>query len=183
MKKRLLCFLLAALMVLGMAAVSPVQARAESLMTTSDALVDLLKEFEGFSKYPYWDYSLWTVGFGTRCPEDQLERYTNEGITEEEAEALLREHIAIAESAVNRFIDKFSLTVNQGQFDCMICFSFNCGTSWLNKSGTLRNAIIEGKTGNDFLYAMCLWCWAGNKIQPGLVERRLIEANIYLNGI
>ena len=35
-------------------------------MKTSDELIALLKFEEGFCKYPVWDYSQYTVGYGTR---------------------------------------------------------------------------------------------------------------------
>lgn len=183
MKKRLFCILLVAAVLMGLAAVPPVQVHAESAMEVSQELIGIVKSLEGFSKYPYEDYSQYTVGYGTACPPEDLERYMRDGITEEEAEALLAKHLDIAETAVNKFIDSFSLNLNQGQFDCLVSFSFNCGTSWLTKSGTLRSAIIEGKTGNDFLYAICLWCRAGDRIQTGLITRRFVEANMYLNGV
>ena len=182
MKKRLICILLAAAVLVGIAAMAPLQVHAASAMESSQAMVDIIKQLEGFRKYPYKDYSQYTVGYGTECPPEDLERLLEEGITEEEAEELLKKHLDIAEKAVNNFIDKYSLKMTQGQFDCLVSFSFNCGTSWLNKTGTLRSVIIDGRTGNDFLYAICLWCRAGDQIQTGLITRRLIEANMYLNG-
>lgn len=182
MKKRLISLLLAVVLLVGAFAIGPVQARAASAMEASEGVIEIIKKLEGFQKYPYKDYTQYTVGYGTECPPEDLERLLRDGITEEEALALLDKHIGIAEKAVNRFIDKFSLTLSQGQFDALISFSFNCGSGWLSSSGTFRSAIIEGKTGNDFLYAICLWCRAGDQIQTGLITRRLIEANMYLNG-
>ena len=182
MMKRLISFLLAVVLLVGAIAIGPVQARAASAMEASEAVIEIIKQLEGFQKYPYKDYTQYTVGYGTECPPEDLERLLRDGITEEEALVLLDKHIGIAENAVNRFIDKFSLNLNQGQFDALISFSFNCGSGWLSSSGTFRSAIIEGKTGNDFLYAICLWCRAGDQIQTGLITRRLIEANMYLNG-
>lgn len=183
MKKRMICFLLSAVLLLGAVIGLPFRVQAVSAMTASDDVIALLKVMEGFSKYPYKDYTQYTVGYGTRCPDKDYERYKSEGITEEEAEALLKEHIGIAETCINHFIDKYSLNLNQGQFDALVSFSFNCGTGWLSEVGTFRSAVINGAVGNNFLYAICLWCWAGGRVQEPLIKRRLIEANMYLNGV
>ena len=47
---------------------------------TSDDAIEILKLEEGFSTYPYWDYAQWTVGYGTRCPDDKLEEYRKNGL-------------------------------------------------------------------------------------------------------
>ena len=44
--------------------------------TVSDEVVEMLKEMEGFGKYPYWDYGHYTIGYGTTCPDADYERYT-----------------------------------------------------------------------------------------------------------
>ena len=75
-------------------------------MTMSQEGIDMLKKFEGFAKYPYWDYSQYTVGYGTYCPSEDLERYKADGITEEEAEALLREYVVKMEETINAFIER-----------------------------------------------------------------------------
>ena len=62
---------------------------AKSSYETSEACIQLIKDFEGFAKYPVKDYTQYSVGYGTACGEDD---YPN-GITEEEADALLREHL------------------------------------------------------------------------------------------
>ena len=74
------------------------------------------------------------------------------------------------------------MNLTQAQFDALVSISFNCGTAWLQETGTLRTAITSGLKGNAFLYAMGLWSTANGKIEPGLINRRLAEANLYLNG-
>lgn len=158
-----------------------VRARAASELTASDACIDLLKAFEGFSEKPYWDYSQYTVGYGTKCPDADLDRYMAEGIPEEEAEALLRTYVDAMSKSINNFIDKFSLTLTQNQFDALLLFSFNCGTGWLSGSSMFRSAVISGDMGNELLYSIALWCNAGGSILEGLIRRRLSEANLYIN--
>jgi len=184
-KKRITSFLLAAVLLLGLAWTGSVNVHAASSMTTSDECIRVLKLYEGFGSKPYWDYSQYTVGYGTRCPDDMLEYYTQHGITHEEAEVLLRNYLSSVERDINsKIIDKYGITLTQPQFDALIMFSYNCGTAWVYEtSGTFHNAIVNGATGNDLIRAFALWCNAGNQIQTHLLRRRLNEANMYINGV
>jgi len=156
-----------------------------AVLTTSDDCLKVLKAEEGFSKYPYWDYAQYTVGYGTKCPEDMRAEYTKNGITEAEAEVLLRNHLAAIERDIHKkIIDKYNLTLTQNQFDALIMFSYNCGTGWAYETGgTFHTAIAQGKTGNDIVRAFALWCIAGDGVKTFLLRRRLCEANMYLNGV
>lgn len=183
MKKRIISFLIAIIMLLGVASVSVVNVHAESALVASDECIKVLKAEEGFSRTPYWDFTQYTVGYGTRCPSDMVEYYTQNGITEEEAEILLRNHLAGVERDINvRIVDKYALSMTQNQFDALVLFSYNCGTSWAyDTTGTFHNAIAKGATGNDLIRAFALWCSAGNQIRTYLLRRRLSESNMYLN--
>ena len=79
MRKALLLFLI--LLTVTTAA----GAKEEGALQPSDSLVAFIKDMEGFSEYPYWDHSQWTIGYGTSCKEGE---YPN-GITREEAEKKL----------------------------------------------------------------------------------------------
>ena len=183
--KRITSLLLAIVLFAGLVLSGAPIAHAASEMVTSDALVEVLKKEEGFSAKPYWDYSQYTVGYGTRCPDDMLEEYQQNGITEEEADLLLRNNLTKIENALNKkLIDAYGLTLTQGQFDALISFTYNCGTNWLNDpDGSLHKAIRKGTTGSELIRVFSLWCNAGGEILPGLVRRRLCEANMYLNGV
>jgi GH24 family phage-related lysozyme (muramidase)/uncharacterized protein YgiM (DUF1202 family) len=155
-------------------------------MKTSDNGIAYIKSVEGFSKYPYYDYGQYTVGYGTRCPGDKYYEYKENGITDAEAEALLREFLEYTESEIRtKLIEKHGLTMTQSQFDALVSFSFNVGTSWMSpsKTSTLKTAILNNGTPNDIIYAFSLYCNAGGSILQGLVTRRLCEANMYLNGV
>ncbi len=148
----------------------------------SDACIAILKQEEGFSERPYWDYSQWTVGYGTKCPDDMLEKYKADGITEAEAETLLRNHLFYVYKDIVAYMDRNGLTLAQNQFDALVMFSYNCGTGWcFDTSGTLYKAVVNGATGNDMIRAFALWCIAGGQVQDFLLRRRLSEANMYLN--
>lgn len=185
MKTRVISLMLTAAILFGLlTGVLGVRVSAASEMTTSDECIALLKDMEGFSAKPYWDYSQWSVGYGTRCPEADRQRYARDGITEAEAEQLLRAEVSSCEKSLNSFAKKYNLNLTQSKFDALILFAYNVGTEWmLWKSGDFLDAVIKGYTGNDFIAAMALWCMAGDTLQTGLVRRRLQEANLYLNGV
>ena len=183
MKKRILSIILAVALLVTLIPLGVIPVSAASEFKASQEMIDLLKRFEGFSLRPYWDYSQWTVGYGTRVPDGKLEEYKANGIPQEEAEALLAEFLEKMGADVNSFIDKFGLTLTQAQFDALLSLSFNCGTSWLYKPSTLRTAVVEGWTGDDFVFAFAQWSNSGSETIPGLIRRRLSEANMYLNGV
>lgn len=183
--KRITSFLLAIVLFAGLILAGAPVVYAASEMDVSDTLVEILKSEEGFSAKPYWDYGQYTVGYGTRCPDDMLDEYNENGITEEEAEVLLRNYLADTVNTLNKkFIDVYNLNLNQGQFDALVSFTYNCGTGWISDtSGTFHRTVKNGTVGSELIRAFSLWCSAGGQIQPGLVRRRLCEANMYLNGV
>ncbi len=161
---------------------SPLVYAAE--MTMSEEGMKLLKAEEGFSKYPYWDYRQYTVGYGTKCPSDMVDHYKKYGITQEEAETLLRNYMSGMEYTLNRYIEKHNLVLTQNQYDAIALFSYNVGTGWTKEnSGLFFNAITGGATGNDLIRAFGLWCKADGQIRDYLLRRRMSEANLYLNGV
>lgn len=211
MKKRLICVLLSAALLWGALSISPLSVYADdgTQATTTQAEltsetegttqpednlpvnetrmsaegIALLKQFEGFRAKPYWDVSQWSVGYGTRCPEDKRALWTEVGITEQEAEGLLFTYVNKFGAALDSFIEKYNLNLNQYQYDALMLFTYNVGSGWMNQSGLLRSAVINGATGNDFIYPFVLWCKADRVFSNGLIERRLAEANLYLNGV
>ena len=152
--------------------------------TFSKSGLSFIKTFEGFLLYPKWDYAQWTVGYGTRCPDDKLAYYKEHGISREEAEDLLSKEIASFSYEVNKFISKNSLKLTQNQFDALVSFSYNVGTAWLyDRTVMMWQAVVNGYSGNDFIRAIGRWSLAGGEVLTGLLRRRLAEANMYLNGI
>ena len=151
-------------------------------LTSSREFIEILKKREGFEKYPYKDNSQWSIGYGTRVPSGKLDYYKKNGITEEEAEKLMLEMLADFEESVRKFIIKHSLPITQYQFDALVSFSYNCGTAWMSDSdGNMYRAVKEQWQGSDFLYAICLWSKSAGQFV--LINRRLYEANMYINGL
>lgn len=160
------------------------KAYADSTMTASESCVEFIKKVEGFSAKPYYDYKQHTVGYGTKCPDNKYLDYLANGIPKEDAEVLLRETIRDLENTLHKkLIEPYNLSINQHQFDALISFSFNLGTSWMTYDSTLRNAILRNANEDELVYAFSLYCTAGGNYLSGLVGRRLDEANMYLNGV
>lgn len=177
MKRKLVCLLMVLALVLSI----PIPSYAASSMKISDSCLTVIKTFEGFSGKPYWDKDHYTIGYGTRCPDDKVTYYTNNPMSEAEAEAELLKEIVEYEKAVNSFIDTHGLTYTQGQFDAVLSLVFNCGTSWLTKGNTLIKALTQGYEGNDLIYAFAIYSMNGSNRSVAHVKRRLAEANMYLN--
>ena len=186
MLKRLVSVALAVVLMLGAAVAvlaQPTQAVEITQMHVSDKLVALIKDMEGFDAIPYWDYGQWTVGFGSRCPEEHRARYTAEGIPPEEAHELMMQQIECFEADVNSFMLRNEVQLSQQQFDAMVSFIYNVGSAVLyNKQSNVIKAILNGAEGNDFMYAIGQWCTAGGEFLLGLLRRRMVEAYMYLYG-
>ena len=172
MKKRWICGLLATVLALSLVPGAPLEiqategeisAQSDTAMTVSDELIEVLKTMEGFAKRAYWDYAQYTVGYGTRCPDDMVDYYKNNDITVEEAEALLHKELASFETEVNNFAARKGLELEQCQFDALVSFSYNCGGGWMNSSGGyLYNSVVYGSSDSEFIYGMTLWSKAGS---------------------
>ena len=181
MKKRMLCLFLTAILLLSLVPVASLQASADEVtMSISQDAIDVLKEFEGFHPTKYWDYQHYSIGYGTYWKEGMPST-----ITESQAEVYLRESVAGMEVELRKFIAKNNLDLKQHQYDALTLFTYNFGAGWLTGGGDLVQSVIDGDTGNDFIYNMARWCRAGSPLQimPGLLARRLCEADMYLNGI
>ncbi len=167
--------MLALMMVVSLIPLGSVKVSAARYRQYSEDLVELVKEFEGFVDKAYWDVDHWSIGYGTPSTKGAT-------ITRKEADIALRDYLDIMEDLVNEFADSQRLNLSQGQFDALVSFTYNCGDDWMDAPGRFRTAVIKGYTGNDFLFAISLW--ANNQSTPdeNLLNRRLSEANLYLNG-
>lgn len=147
-------------------------------------LVDLVIGFEGFTKYPQWDYAQWSVGYGTRCPDDKLEDYKRNGISEASARTLLNQHLSRSVSDVERWTQAQGLTLEQYQIDALTSLTYNLGNGWLQneKYSDLRQYIIDDGGDQQIMEAFVQICHAGGKVLPTLIQRRICEAHLYLTG-
>lgn len=181
MNRRILSFGVALVLVITMfAGVCP---RPGALaMTCSQTYVDLLKSWEGFTSTPYKDNTHYSIGYGSYCPDDKVEYYKKNPITVEQGEQMLKEQLGNFEQAVNNFINTHGMTVQQHQFDALVSFTYNCGSSWMSEmDGYFNVAAREMDMGAALIYGMGLWSSSGGEYI--LVRRRMREANMFINGV
>lgn len=140
---------------------------------TQDGL-DLIKRFEGFSPIIYICPAGYpTIGYGHLVRDHEQDRY-QQGITEQEAEDLLRRDVQGAERAVLRLID---VPLTDGQYDALVSFTFNLGAGALQRS-TLRRK-VNREQHVEVPKQLMRWVWAGGRKLKGLIRRREAEALIY----
>lgn len=175
-KKRIISLLL----VLALAVtLCPAASAGYTEMTFSDGCVQYIKNGEGFMPNVYSDGTGYYIGYGCACgPND----YPN-GITEAEADALLREKMGKFATAINNFLKKYDVGVTQGQFDALCGFAYNLGTAWLDPSYRLPGMLINGVenySDEEIVSAFAAWCHIGTTVSEGLLKRRIAEAKMFL---
>lgn len=194
MRRWLLGFL-AAVFLLGSIPAVSMEVSADSNMQSSDELVEFIKSREGFSGTCYVDNTQRSVGYGTRCDvcDRTASNYLSESrecsaynsktpITEQKATQLVKEYLEIFENSLNKYLNKYDIQLKQQEFDALISFTYNNGDAWMrNTSSIFNTAIRNGASGSDLVYAICLYSSSGSYFT--LKERRMIEANMFLNGV
>lgn len=176
MKRRIACVVMALVLVIGLLPLGAISTKAASYLNYSENLVNLIKQFEGFSASAYWDVNQWTIGYGTTG-------YAGQTISEAEADLVLRDRLNTINAKINDFTAKNNLYLNQYQHDALVSFSFNCNTDWMNQVGRFNSAVTRGADVNTFLFAISLWANMSGTPDANLINRRLAEANLYLNGV
>lgn len=144
-------------------------------MRASRNAITLLKRFEGFSATPYLDVAGYsTIGYG-HCikPGEKFE-----SISEQEAEELLINDLAVAERCIQRLV---KAGLSQNQFDALASFIYNVGARAFENS-TLLKMIDKGDMHGAALQ-FDRWVYAGGRRQPGLITRRRSEKNLFYQDV
>ena len=149
-----------------------------------DSLTEMIKTFEGFSKYPFWDYAQYSVGYGTACPGDKYDEYMTYGIPEADALALLEEYIAVSANAVDTYIAQNGLQLSTYQRDALVSLTYNIGQSWMSSGSytALRHMLATSSNDLTVVQTFAVISRADGEILPALVERRICEAHLFLTG-
>lgn len=150
--------------------------------------IELIKTFEGFRSKPYrCPAALWTVGYGKlmypdqallKMPERMAYPLKNQDVREfsrDEIDAFLFEELESTGRGVARLCP--AAVNNQGQFDALVSFAFNCGLGALQRS-SIRTAFNRGETklaAENFMK----YTKAAGKELPGLVRRRTAERLLF----
>ena len=143
------------------------------MMKPSQACVDLVKSFEGFSAHAYPDPGTggrpWTIGYGTT---EHVE--LGDTVTDEEAASLLMNDLQLAADAVNDLVE---VDLRQNQFDALCSFVYNLGRHSFECS-TLLACINSDKIAAAAMQ-FGRWNKANGQVMPGLTRRREAERRLF----
>jgi lysozyme len=141
--------------------------------------IELAKRFEGFHRVPKADpgrahpyicpAGYWTIGYGHLCAPN------HPPITEAEAEVYLARDLQTALAATLRYCPVLASETEE-RLAAIVDFTFNLGAGRLQTS-TLRRRINQ----RDWTAAsreLRRWVYGGGRVLPGLVSRRLTEAQL-----
>lgn len=142
MKKRIISFLLALVLVLGLIPATATTANAASSLSTSAKAIDILKGSVTF----YDKVKDGKVGYSTPISAEDEAIYLN-GISKEDASDLLRSYLKRkVDAKINAFTKQNNIDLNQNEHDALAVRIFRSGT--LNDCG-LFEAVRSIKTVNS----------------------------------
>lgn len=97
------------------------------LMQTSESGIAFLKRQEGYAGFPYNDVGHWAWGYGhDQQPGESLPS----NISLAQADFLLRTDLLKRfEPALNLYLTQHNLTLTQNQWDALVDFAYNLGTT------------------------------------------------------
>jgi lysozyme len=136
--------------------------------------IKMLKELEGFRAEAYLDTGgVWTVGYGTTNWNGKPVE-AGMTMTEQEAELALQADLARAQTTVNQEV---RVPLKQNQFDALVCFVYNIGSSAFRRSSMLMllNSAMYDEAANQFMR----WRYDNGKEIPGLIVRREKERTMF----
>ena len=173
--------------------------------SASKRLVDFIKDWEGFVPKLEEDRlvsNVYNIGYGDVIYFGES-FYNNITRAEGFVRFLKKLNSGIYVKAVNDFVLKNKIECNQNQFDALVSYSYNLGSSWLSNSKLkdLLLSAINPQTGRiDFSYFNTIAQTANSGIYqelvgeilikhhvlnprrciPGLLYRRISELNMFL---
>lgn len=130
-----------------------------------------IKRFEGFKSKAYkCPAGVWTIGYGHTSGVKK-----GMVVSDTTATLTLKQDLAKRES----FLNQLNFRLTQGQFDALIDFIFNIGTT--NFLNSQLYQLLKSKAKSiDVAKQFKRWVYAGDEVQPGLVARRDWEYNKYI---
>ena len=139
-------------------------------MEISQEGLSLIKKFEGCELESYkCAAGVWTIGYGsTKGVEEGME------ISQERADMLLLEDVEVFEEAVSKLVE---VPLEQNQFDALVSWTFNLGSTNLQNSTLLK--VLNNEDYEGVPSQIKRWNKAGGKVLQGLVRRREAEALLF----
>ena len=157
-------------------------------VSASSDLLTMIKGFEGYHEKvnpnqgarsnvrPYWDVRQWSIGYGSYAGSRDRSRRPNLEWTPQQAEAELSRQLQPYRRNVQTINRRGGYQWTQAQLDALTSFAYNLGSiNELTQNGTRSNREIAAK--------MLEYVNAGGQRSPGLVTRRRIERQKFLQGM
>ena len=141
------------------------------LMKTSNQGKNLIKEAEGLRLDAYkCPAGVPTIGWGHTKGVKM-----GQHITVQQAEDLLMEDIA----PIERLLNALKINFRQEQFDALVSWIFNLGAGNF-KSSTMYKLILADARDEEITDSLIRWTYSGKQKLPGLMKRRVAEANLFI---
>ncbi len=145
-------------------------------MKASENAIDLIKSFEGFRNFAYLDTGhVATIGYGSIKYPNQQKVRLGDFVSQERANEMLKFDLCIFEDDINHFVTS---NINQNQFDALICFIYNIGSTQFRRS-TLLKKVNLNPNDPSIKDEFKKWRYDNGKIITGLLNRRIKEADLY----
>ena len=139
-------------------------------MKTSEKAKEGIRAFEGLRLQTYQDAGgTCTIGYGHT--QNVTARMT---IDKQEALELFEQDVEQAEG----YVEKLGLRLTQGQFDCLVDFTFNLGIARLANSNLLR-FIRSNAPDTSICTELMKWSYCNGKVLPGLWRRRHWDCELW----
>ena len=140
-------------------------------MTTSPEGKNIIKSFEGLRLEAYrCPAGIPTIGWGHTKGVRM-----GQHITREQAEDMLVEDIA----PIERLLNALGINFRQCQFDALVSWIFNLGEGNFKQSTLLKKIMANAKD-EEISDEIVKWVYAGKTPLPGLMNRRVMEATLFL---
>lgn len=141
------------------------------LMKTSNQGKNLIKEAEGLRLEAYrCPAGVPTIGWGHTKGVKMGQR-----ITLAMAEDLLVEDLG----PIERLLNGLKINFRQEQFDALVSWIFNLGSGNF-KSSTMYKRILADANDEEITDSLIKWTYSGKQQLPGLMKRRVAEANLFI---
>lgn len=186
---------------------STTDGRTDPIRSVSDAGLGLLKRFEGEVlcspqtpdqvHCPYDDSSdFCTIGHGHLIAKDSCADITarlrelgyEDGISQAEADDILRKDLASAQASVERGLDLIGKLepedLTDAQYDSLVSLTFNIGGANFGSSTLLKKVEARAALSGDVNVAeqFLRWNRSNGVFVPGLLNRRKLEVTHFFTG-
>jgi len=145
--------------------------------------IEIIKQFEGFKAKPYLcPAGIPTIGYGTTIyPDGRKVTLKDPSVAEYQADGYLRYDVEVVNEKVVKLTNG---KLNENQLSALVSFAYNVGIEKLRKS-TLFKRVLADKDGLSIREEFLKWKFAKDPktghmvVLPGLLRRRIAEANLY----